>query len=108
MCILRIDCPESPDFVIWFLSRVNIDPDCLDVKFSDCYYYCRVLRSRGWRVPPTNGWNIPDVQPGAAAAFSTADEAYLFFDEVGTSLSRRSSAITLFYEQWTWDCTESC
>ena len=73
MCILRIDCPDSPEFVIWFLSRVNIDPNCLDVKFSDCYYYCRVLRSGGGlHVPPTNGWNIPDVQPGAVA-FSTAE-----------------------------------
>jgi hypothetical protein len=63
MCILRINCPDSPDHVIWFLSRVDVDPNCLEVKFSDCYYYCRVLRSVGLHVPPMNGWNVPDVEP---------------------------------------------
>lgn len=74
MCILRIDCPDSPEYVIWFLSRVDIDPNCLDVKFSDCYYYCRVLRSVGLHAPPMAGWNIPDVQQSNAVAFSTKDE----------------------------------
>ena len=74
MCILRIDCPDSPEYVIWFLSRVDVDPNCLDVKFSDCYYYCRVLRSVGLHAPPMEGWNIPDVHQPDAVAFSTADD----------------------------------
>ena len=45
MCILRIDCPDSDDHIIWFLAKVEVDPVCLDVKFSDCYYYCRMLRN---------------------------------------------------------------
>ena len=34
MCIC-IDCPDSGDHVIWFLPKVEVDPACLDVKFSD-------------------------------------------------------------------------
>ena len=73
MCILRIPCPDSADHVIWFLARVDVDPNCLDVKFSDCYYYCRMLRNDdgmggerddGCRVPPLRGWNIPKIPPG--------------------------------------------
>eukprot|EP00578_Thalassiosira_sp_NH16_P029598 CAMPEP_0181076112 /NCGR_PEP_ID=MMETSP1071-20121207/244_1 /TAXON_ID=35127 /ORGANISM="Thalassiosira sp., Strain NH16" /LENGTH=460 /DNA_ID=CAMNT_0023157269 /DNA_START=156 /DNA_END=1536 /DNA_ORIENTATION=- len=73
MCILRIDCPDSADHVIWFLARVDIDPSCLDVKFSDCYYYCRMLRNDdgqggeqegGCKFPPSGGWNVPKLPPG--------------------------------------------
>ena len=78
MCILRINCPDSPDHVIWFLARVDCDPDCLDVKFSDCYYYCRMLRNDdgcGGEImseddvapcqrPPSRGWNVPKLPPG--------------------------------------------
>jgi len=83
MCILRIDCPDSPEeYVIWFISRVDIDPECLDVKFSDCYYYCRVLRSVGLDVPPMEGWNVPDTvqqqhrqpqQYGGAVEYTTVE-----------------------------------
>lgn len=70
MCILRIDCPDSKDHVIWFLSRVDVDPSCLDVKFSDCYYYCRLLRDDNSAndCPPLTGWNIPKVPPGIVIA----------------------------------------
>eukprot|EP00984_Skeletonema_dohrnii_P020169 scaffold9754_cov97-Skeletonema_dohrnii-CCMP3373.AAC.2 len=88
MCILRIDCPDSPEYVIWFLSRVDIDPDCLDVKFSDCYYYCRVLRSVGLYVPPMDGWSVPDVQQqqeqqpdGDDVAFTTVDDEASFVND---------------------------
>jgi hypothetical protein len=73
MCILRINCPDSVDHVIWFLARVDVDPDCLDVKFSDCYYYCRMLRTDdgcggeregGCLSPPTRGWNLPKLPKG--------------------------------------------
>jgi len=82
MCILRIDCPDSTDHVIWFLARVDVDPECLDVKFSDCYYYCRMLRNddgcggevsgggtsellgEPCRSPPMRGWNVPKLPPG--------------------------------------------
>lgn len=75
LCILRIDCPDSPDHVIWFLARVDTDPSCREVKFSDCYYYCRMLRNddgRGGegddgepcRSPPATGWNVPKLPPG--------------------------------------------
>lgn len=80
MCILRIDCPDSDDHVIWFLARVDVDPECLDVRFSDCYYYCRMLRNDdgcGGEIagdaggggapcqsPPTRGWNVPKLPPG--------------------------------------------
>ncbi|KAL7554776.1 hypothetical protein ACHAWF_018311 [Thalassiosira exigua] len=90
MCILRIACPDSPDHVIWFLAKVDVDPDCLDVKFSDCYYYCRMLRNDdgrggeregGCRSPPGRGWNVPRLPPGAeelrvaqSSSFSTAED----------------------------------
>ncbi|KAK1735788.1 hypothetical protein QTG54_013494 [Skeletonema marinoi] len=100
MCILRIDCPDSPDYVIWFLSRVDIDPDCLDVKFSDCYYYCRVLRSVGLYVPPMDGWSVPDVQqqqqqPGDddAVAFSTLDDEASFVNDQERFHSSMSSGL---------------
>ncbi|KAL7534088.1 hypothetical protein ACHAXR_005625 [Thalassiosira sp. AJA248-18] len=85
MCILRINCPDSPDHVIWFLARVDVDPNCLDVKFSDCYYYCRMLRNDDGcggeivigeedemgvggvgpcQTPPSRGWNVPRLPPG--------------------------------------------
>jgi len=76
MCILRIDCPDSSDHVIWFLARVDVDPQQLDVKFSDCYYYCRMLRNDDGcggevtdddgvcHVPPFTGWNIPSIPHG--------------------------------------------
>lgn len=68
MCILRIDCPDSDDHVIWFLARVDVDPECLDVRFSDCYYYCRMLRSDDGGIPcqspPAQGWNVPKQPPG--------------------------------------------
>ena len=72
MCILRIDCPDDPNYVIWFLSRVDVDPSCLDVKFSDCYYYCRMLRNDSGDCPPLKGWNIPKVPPGITIAPSTS------------------------------------
>ncbi|KAL7506122.1 hypothetical protein ACHAXN_007204 [Cyclotella atomus] len=74
MCILRIDCPDSKDHVIWFLSRVDVDPSCQDVKFSDCYYYCRMLRDDNSAndCPPLTGWNIPKVPPGIVIAPSTS------------------------------------
>ena len=91
MCILRINCPDSPDHVIWFLARVDIDPNCLDVKFSDCYYYCRMLRNDdgcggeregGCDSPPNNGWHLPKLPPGVdmlsiakSGSFSTAETA---------------------------------
>lgn len=70
MCILRIDCPDSADHIIWFMAKVDVDPDCLDVKFSDCYYYCRMhrnddgyggLHEGGCLSPPSKGWNLPKV-----------------------------------------------
>ena len=70
MCILRINCPDSADHVIWFIAKVDVDPDCLDVKFSDCYYYCRMhrnddgyggLHEGGCLSPPSKGWNLPKV-----------------------------------------------
>jgi hypothetical protein len=73
MCILRINCPDSVDHVIWFLARVDVNPDCLDVKFSDCYYYCRMLRTDdgcggeregGCLSPPSRGWNLPKLPKG--------------------------------------------
>jgi len=76
MCILRIDCPDSADHVIWFLARVDVDPQQLDVKFSDCYYYCRMLQNDDGcggevtdddgvcHVPPFTGWNIPSIPHG--------------------------------------------
>ena len=27
MCILRIDCPDSDDHIIWFLEKVEVDPE---------------------------------------------------------------------------------
>ena len=89
MCILRIDCPDSSDHVIWFLARVDVDPQQLDVKFSDCYYYCRMLRNDDGcggevvddvgvcHVPPFTGWNIPSIPPGVgelsiSGSFSTS------------------------------------
>ena len=75
MCIMRSACPESPDHVIWFLARVNVDPDCLDVNFSDCYYYCRLLSSVGMHTPPMKGWDVSGMQPDAGVAFPTAAEA---------------------------------
>ncbi|EED87274.1 predicted protein [Thalassiosira pseudonana CCMP1335] len=79
MCILRIDCPDSSDHVIWFLARVDVDPSCLDVKFSDCYYYCRLMRLDGEGVdgvgnscPPLRGWNIPKEPPGLKVAPSAS------------------------------------
>ncbi len=76
MCILRIPCPDSPDHVIWFLARVDIDPDCEDVKFSDCYYYCRLLRVEGVEndIPPEGGWKIPSVPPGVRLKSRNANE----------------------------------
>lgn len=91
MCILRINCPDSADHVIWFLARVDVDPDCLDVKFSDCYYYCRMLRNDdgcggerdgGCVRPPERGWNVPKLPPGVemlsiarSGSFSTSNTA---------------------------------
>lgn len=91
MCILRISCPDSADHVIWFLARVDIDPACLDVKFSDCYYYCRMLRNDdgcggehegGCDRPPSSGWHVPKLPPGVdmlsiakSGSFSTAETA---------------------------------
>jgi len=89
MCILRIDCPDSSDHVIWFLARVDVDPQQLDVKFSDCYYYCRMLRNDDGcggevveddgvcHVPPFTGWNIPSIPHGVgelsiSGSFSTS------------------------------------
>jgi hypothetical protein len=91
MCILRISCPDSADHVIWFLARVDIDPACLDVKFSDCYYYCRMLRNDdgcggehegGCDRPPSSGWHVPKLPPGVdmlsiakSGSFSTVETA---------------------------------
>jgi hypothetical protein len=64
---------------------VDIDPDCLDVKFSDCYYYCRVLRSVGLFVPPMDGWSVPDVQEQLAGddavAFTTVNDEASFVND---------------------------
>lgn len=70
LCILRITCPDSSDHVIWFIAKVDVDPSCLDVKFRDCYYYCRLLSNDDGRggemeeglsnnIPPSAGWNVP-------------------------------------------------
>ena len=78
---------------------MDIDPDCLDVKFSDCYYYCRVLRSVGLYVPPMDGWSVPDVQqqeqPGDddAVAFSTLDDEASFVNDQERLHSSMSSGL---------------
>ena len=101
MCILRIPCPDSAEHVIWFLARVDVDPNCLDVKFSDCYYYCRMLRNDdgmggerddGCHVPPSRGWNVPKIPPGVemlsigatcSASFSTSTSLGHHHDGLG-------------------------
>ena len=87
MCILRINCPDSPNHVIWFMSRVDIDPTCLDVKFSDCYYYCRLLASDDGNgdndannrdsCPPEVGWNIPRIPPGVSLPIAPSESLSL-------------------------------
>ena len=74
MCILRIDCPDSTDHVIWFLAKVSVDPQCLDVKFSDCFYYCRMFKNDDGEggeqdegpchIPPFRGWHVPSLPSG--------------------------------------------
>jgi len=94
MCILRIPCPDSSDHVIWFLARVDIDPDCEDVKFSDCYYYCRMLRTDGVEndIPPERGWKVPSVPPGVNINTGIANEFDLDHqDEISDSISYRHS-----------------
>jgi len=87
MCILRIDCPDSDAHVIWFLARVDVDPACLDVRFSDCYYYCRLRWNETGRSgasadgstdggtlcqsPPARGWNVPKLPPGVETLWIT-------------------------------------
>lgn len=77
LCILRITCPDSPDHVIWFIAKVDVDPSCLDVKFSDCFYYCRLLSNddgRGGELaeglnnnnPPSTGWHVPKLPPNCS------------------------------------------
>ena len=95
MCILRIDCPDSADHVIWFLSRVDVDPQQLDVKFSDCYYYCRMLRNDDGcggevmvndgvcHVPPFTGWNIPSIPPGVGELSISGQQSSSFSTSTG-------------------------
>jgi hypothetical protein len=94
MCILRINCPDSADHVIWFLARVDIDPACLDVKFSDCYYYCRMLRNDdgcggeregGCDSPPSSGWHLPKLPPGVDSMLSIAKSGSFSTVETGPS-----------------------
>ena len=77
LCILRIACPDSSDHVIWFIARVDVDPSCLDVKFSDCFYYCRLLSNDDGRggeieeglsnnIPPSAGWHVPKLPPNCS------------------------------------------
>jgi hypothetical protein len=54
--------------IIWKVSSNHVDPDCHDVKFSNCYYYCQMLRTdtdaggegEGKCLSPlSRGWNSP-------------------------------------------------
>lgn len=94
MCILRIPCPDSSDHVIWFLARVDIDPDCEDVKFSDCYYYCRLLRVDGVEndIPPERGWKVPSVPPGVNLNTGIMNEFVLDHqNEISDSINYKKS-----------------